>query len=144
LGRCLRTTHLDELPQLWNVLRGEMSLLGPRPERPEFVPELEAALPAYRQRLTVRPGVSGLAQVQLPADSDLNSVRRKLAHDLYYVEHVRPWLDVRLYVATLLYALGVPFAWTHRLLRIPDCAVAERAMRDLLVEATPARVRQSA
>ena len=66
LGRFLRQTHLDELPQLWNVLRGEMSLVGPRPERPEFVPDLEQAIPHYRDRLLVRPGVTGLAQVQLP------------------------------------------------------------------------------
>src|SRR3954471_12705663 len=64
-GQFLRLTHLDELPQLWNVLRGDMSLIGPRPERPEFVPELEQALPGYRKRLAVRPGVTGLAQVQL-------------------------------------------------------------------------------
>ena len=87
-GWLLRVTHLDELPQLLNVLRGEMSLVGPRPERPEFLPQLERALPAYRQRLVVRPGVTGLAQVKLPADTDLDSVRRKLAHDLYYIERL--------------------------------------------------------
>jgi lipopolysaccharide/colanic/teichoic acid biosynthesis glycosyltransferase len=68
-GWFLRTTHLDELPQLLNVLRGDMSLIGPRPERPEFLPELERELPAYGQRLNVRPGVTGLAQVQLPTSS---------------------------------------------------------------------------
>src|SRR5438105_4457850 len=82
LGAFLRFTHLDELPQLLNVLKGDMSLIGPRPERPEFLPELEAAYPNYRQRLEVRPGVTGLAQVQWPADSGLASVRRKLAYDL--------------------------------------------------------------
>src|SRR5439155_12868491 len=61
VGRFLRKTHLDELPQLWNVLRGDMALVGPRPERPEFVPQLEQAVPHYRDRLLVRPGVSGLA-----------------------------------------------------------------------------------
>ncbi len=86
LGRFLRRTHLDELPQLWNVLRGEMSLVGPRPERPEFVVQLERAIPRYSDRLLVRPGVTGLAQVQLPPDSDLASVRRKLACDLYYAQ----------------------------------------------------------
>src|SRR5207249_2271789 len=103
IGRLLRRTHVDELPQLWNVLRGEMSLIGPRPERPEFVPQLERALPQYRQRLLVRPGVTGLAQVQLPPDSDLASVRRKLAYDLYYVHGCNFCLDVQLLLATVLH-----------------------------------------
>src|SRR5947209_2334636 len=92
IGHFLRATHLDELPQLWNVLRGEMSLVGPRPERPEFIPHLEWAIPHYRRRLLVRPGVTGLAQVQLPADTDLESVRRKLAYDLYYLGEMSLWL----------------------------------------------------
>src|ERR1043166_4902563 len=69
IGNWLRRTHIDELPQLWNVLRGEMSLVGPRPERPEFVVGLEQAFPDYRKRLAVKPGLSGLAQIQLPADT---------------------------------------------------------------------------
>ena len=69
VGRFLRWSHVDELPQLINVLMGEMSLVGPRPERPEFLAQLERALPDYRQRLTVRPGVTGLAQVQQPPDT---------------------------------------------------------------------------
>jgi lipopolysaccharide/colanic/teichoic acid biosynthesis glycosyltransferase len=144
IGWFLRKTHLDELPQLWNVLRGEMSLIGPRPERPEFIPELERALPAYRQRLAVRPGVTGLAQVQLPADSDLTSVRRKLAHDLYYIRHVSPWLDLRLLVCTLFYALGLPFGVVGRLLGIPGSARVERAMQGAVAEAAPLRLRLSA
>jgi lipopolysaccharide/colanic/teichoic acid biosynthesis glycosyltransferase len=119
LGRFLRISHLDELPQLWNVLRREMSLVGPRPERPEFVPDLEKAIPRYRERLFIQPGVTGLAQVQLPADTDLTSVRRKLACDLYYMDHAGLWLDLRLIVCTALAALGVPFGWLRRLLRIP-------------------------
>src|SRR5438034_8663538 len=93
VGRFLRRYSLDELPQLCNVLRGEMSLIGPRPERPEFVLKLEQSLPRYRERLRVRPGITGFAQVQLPADCDLESVRRKLAYDLYYIESMGPWLD---------------------------------------------------
>ena len=85
VGRWLRRTHIDELPQLWNVLRGDMGLIGPRPERPEFVPQLEQAIPLYRKRLLVRPGVTGLAQVQLPPDTDLASDRRKIVYDLYYI-----------------------------------------------------------
>jgi lipopolysaccharide/colanic/teichoic acid biosynthesis glycosyltransferase len=119
VGQILRRTHLDELPQLWNVLRGEMSLIGPRPERPEFVPGLERALPNYRLRLLVRPGVSGLAQVQLKADTDLASVRRKLTYDLYYVRHASLWLDLRLVLCTGSAVFGMPSPWLRRLLRIP-------------------------
>jgi lipopolysaccharide/colanic/teichoic acid biosynthesis glycosyltransferase len=127
LGRFLRRTHLDELPQLWNVLCGEMSLVGPRPERPEFVPHLELAIPRYRDRLQVRPGITGLAQVQIPADTDLASVRRKLAHDLYYIEAVGPWLDLRLLLCTGLSLVGVPFGVSCRLLRVPGGETVQRA-----------------
>jgi lipopolysaccharide/colanic/teichoic acid biosynthesis glycosyltransferase len=144
LGAVLRATHLDELPQLLNVLRGEMSLIGPRPERPEFVPELERALPAYGQRLLVRPGVTGLAQVQQPADTDLDCVRRKLAYDLYYIERLNPWLDLRLLFATALYAIGIPFAVVGNMARLPKPAQVERSMQPLLVEADPTRQRRSA
>ncbi len=126
VGQLLRATHLDELPQLVNVLRGEMSLIGPRPERPEFLPRLERALPAYRDRLMVRPGVTGLAQVQLPADTDLASVRRKLAHDLYYIKYLSPWLDLRLLFCTALYALGVPFRVAGKLFGVPSGRAVER------------------
>jgi lipopolysaccharide/colanic/teichoic acid biosynthesis glycosyltransferase len=128
LGWFLRVSHLDELPQLLNVLRGEMSLVGPRPERPEFLPELERSLPAYRQRLLVRPGVTGLAQVKLPPDTDIDSVRRKLAHDLYYVERLSLWLDLRLLAGTAFYAAGVNPQLTGRLIGVPDSAAIERAM----------------
>jgi lipopolysaccharide/colanic/teichoic acid biosynthesis glycosyltransferase len=103
IGRILRDTHLDELPQIWNVLRGEMSLVGPRPERPEIVKTLEESIPQYCDRLAVRPGLSGLAQVELPPDSDEMTVRKKLAYDLHYVSHVSPWLDVLILVSTALY-----------------------------------------
>jgi lipopolysaccharide/colanic/teichoic acid biosynthesis glycosyltransferase len=139
LGWFLRVSHLDELPQLLNVLRGEMALIGPRPERPEFIPELERALPAYRQRLTVLPGVTGLAQVKLPADTDLDSVRRKLAHDLYYIERMGFWLDLRLLFGTALYAAGVKPDLTGRLIRVPDSAAIERAMYGVVGEPLPQR-----
>ncbi len=144
IGWFLRASHFDELPQLLNVLRGEMSLIGPRPERPEFTPELERALPSYRQRLQVRPGVTGLAQVQLPPDTDLTSVRKKLAHDLYYVRHLSPWLDVRLLACTVFYAFGVPFRLLSKALGVPDSALVERAMQDMLADPPPARARLSA
>ena len=107
VGRWLRRTHIDELPQLWNVLRGDMSLIGPRPERPEFLPELEHAIPCYRQRLLARPGVTGFAQVQLPPDTDFDSVRIKLAYDLYYLRHVSFLFDVRIYFGTFCKILGM-------------------------------------
>jgi lipopolysaccharide/colanic/teichoic acid biosynthesis glycosyltransferase len=129
LGRFLRSTHLDELPQLWNVLRGEMSLVGPRPERPEFLADLERAVPHYRDRLLVRPGVTGLAQVQLPADTDLASVRRKLAYDLYYIRHLNVWLDIRLMFCTGVRMFGVPFHVLGRLFRLPRLGQVEHHYR---------------
>lgn len=119
VGRFLRRAHLDELPQLWNVIRGEMSLIGPRPERPEFVPQLEQVIPRYRDRLLVRPGLTGLAQVQLPPDSDLASVAVKLAYDLYYVRRVDAWLDIRLLAGTALKIVGVPFGGLRLALSLP-------------------------
>jgi lipopolysaccharide/colanic/teichoic acid biosynthesis glycosyltransferase len=105
-GRFLRESHLDELPQLLNVVKGEMSLIGPRPERPEIVAQIERSLPRYRERLQVRPGITGLAQMQLPPDSNLASVRRKLAYDIQYVHEIGPWLDLRISVSTVLYLVG--------------------------------------
>lgn len=144
LGQFLRVSHLDELPQLVNVLRGEMSLIGPRPERPEFLPRLERSLPAYRDRLMVRPGVTGLAQVQLPPDTDLSSVRRKLAHDLHYVEWLSPVLDFKILIGTAFYALGMPFGLVGRLLGVPRIDTDEG--RDLLTlpEGSLARPRLAA
>jgi lipopolysaccharide/colanic/teichoic acid biosynthesis glycosyltransferase len=119
VGRFLRWAHLDELPQLVNVLRGEMSLVGPRPERPEIVATLELGLPRYRERLRVRPGLTGLAQVQLPPDSDLDSVRRKLELDLCYVEQMSLSLDLRVLLATVLYVVRVPGPTIARLFQLP-------------------------
>jgi lipopolysaccharide/colanic/teichoic acid biosynthesis glycosyltransferase len=136
VGRFLRRTHLDELPQLWNVLRGDMSLVGPRPERPEFATGLARALPHYWDRLLVRPGVTGLAQVQLPADTDLASVRRKLAYDLYYVRELNLWLDLRIIGSTALKVFGVRFEVLRRLFRIPARATVEEAYGRLRGELT--------
>jgi lipopolysaccharide/colanic/teichoic acid biosynthesis glycosyltransferase len=129
VGRFLRCSHLDELPQLWNVLRGEMSLVGPRPERPEIVGHLERAIPHYRDRLLVRPGLSGLSQVHLPPDNDLESVRRKLAHDLFYVRKRNFWLDLRIMLSTALFLIGIPFAVSRRLFRLPSGATVERVYK---------------
>lgn len=128
VGRFLRKTHLDELPQLFNVLAGQMSLVGPRPERRSIIDklELERHVPGYAHRLLVRPGVTGLAQVQLPADEDVNSVRHKVVYDLYYIENYSPWLDLRLMAATLFKAAGMNPRWTRRLFWLPRReAVAE-------------------
>jgi lipopolysaccharide/colanic/teichoic acid biosynthesis glycosyltransferase len=144
VGHFLRRTHIDELPQLWNVLRGDMSLVGPRPERPEFVPKLAQAIAGYRERLLVRPGVTGLAQVQLPPDTDLNSVRRKLAFDLYYIENASLSLDIRLILCTALNTAGLPFAWTGKLFFVPSGEEIERAyetavaVRGVMPELQPA------
>jgi lipopolysaccharide/colanic/teichoic acid biosynthesis glycosyltransferase len=135
VGRFLRRTHLDELPQLWNVIRGDMSLIGPRPERPEFVPALQRAIPHYTDRLLVRPGVTGLAQVQLPADTDIESVRRKLAYDLYYVRQVSFWLDLRILICTGFKVLGVPFDVLRGLFRMPSRIQVELAYRKIGVPA---------
>ena len=96
VGYLLRKTHIDELPQLYNVLRGDMSLVGPRPERPEFVTELEKRIDGYAYRLYIKPGMTGLAQLNQGYDTDLNDVRRKLVFDFEYIEHGTLWLDVRL------------------------------------------------
>lgn len=139
VGKYLRFTHLDELPQLWNVLRGEMSLVGPRPERPEFVVELDKAIPHYRERMLVRPGLTGLAQVQLPPDTDLESVRRKLACDLYYIQRIGLLLDLKILCSTASYLAGIPFDVPRLLFRIPSGQPVEDAYRQR-VEAGAARV----
>jgi lipopolysaccharide/colanic/teichoic acid biosynthesis glycosyltransferase len=127
LGRFLRRTHVDEWPQLWNVLKGEMSLVGPRPERPEFIPMLAQAIPRYGERLNVRPGVTGLAQVQLPPGTNVESVRRELAYDLLYVQQLSLWLDLRILLATAGKVLGIPFRLTGAVLRLPSGSVVEDA-----------------
>ncbi len=119
VGHVLRRLHLDELPQLWNVLKGDMSLVGPRPERPEFMPLLAEAIPDYKERHALQPGMTGLAQVQLPPDTDVESVRRKLTYDLYYVRHVGFWLDLRILVSTAYYLVRVPFFRVPAWFRVP-------------------------
>jgi sugar transferase (PEP-CTERM system associated) len=94
VGRFLRKSRIDEIPQLINVLRGEMSLVGPRPERPEFVEELAKSIPFYKERLLVPPGITGWAQVCFPYASSVNASRRKLQFDLYYIKHMSLVLDI--------------------------------------------------
>ncbi|MGA2255244.1 MAG: sugar transferase, partial [Thermoguttaceae bacterium] len=125
LGRAFRKLHLDELPQLYNVLKGEMSLVGPRPERPEFVRVLAEAVPGYRNRLAVLPGVTGLAQVNLPPDTDLQSVRRKVVLDCEYVQNAGLWLDLRLFLCTVARMFRISLAGVlglHREVALADDA----------------------
>ncbi len=108
LGKILRPLHLDELPQLFNVLFGQMALIGPRPERPEFTAILEKKIPGYLDRTKVLPGITGLAQINLPPDSDLDSVRRKLILDREYIEHANLAMDARIFFCTSLRIIGLP------------------------------------
>ena len=106
-----------------------MSLVGPRPERPEFLPGLEEKLLHTRERLSVRPGITGLAQVQLPADTDIESVRRKLAQDLLYIQTLSFWLDVPIMISTVLHVLGLKFVVGRFLLTPPALADMHPAQR---------------
>jgi lipopolysaccharide/colanic/teichoic acid biosynthesis glycosyltransferase len=94
VGRIIRRFRLDELPQLFNVVRGEMSLVGPRPERPEFVEALSAHLAYYRQRHYVRPGITGWSQIQYQGSGGPEDSVRKLEYDLYYVKNMSVSLDI--------------------------------------------------
>jgi exopolysaccharide biosynthesis polyprenyl glycosylphosphotransferase len=101
VGRWLRRLRLDELPQLYNVLRGDMSVVGPRPERPEFVAALAQQIPYYRQRLAVRPGITGWAQINHKYGDTLEDTVRKLEYDLYYIKNLSPSLDAYILIQTL-------------------------------------------
>lgn len=101
VGKFLRKTRLDELPQVLNILTGEMSLIGPRPERPEFVEDLAKQLPFYRARHAVRPGITGWAQVQHQYASSVEEAKTKLEYDLYYVKHIGALLDLRIVLRTI-------------------------------------------
>jgi exopolysaccharide biosynthesis polyprenyl glycosylphosphotransferase len=100
VGRFLRKTRLDEIPQVWNVLRGDMSVVGPRPERPEFLSVLEDAVPHWTRRSLVKPGITGWAQVRVGYTSDTMTARDKLSHDLYYLKHRSLLLDLAIAAKT--------------------------------------------
>ncbi|NQT81113.1 MAG: sugar transferase [Candidatus Aminicenantes bacterium] len=101
MGRMLRILHLDELPQLLNVIKGEMSLVGPRPERPEFVEELKKKIPYYSLRHFMKPGITGWAQVNYPYASSLEDSQEKLEYDLYYISHMNLLLEARILLKTV-------------------------------------------
>lgn len=134
VGKLLRPTHLDELPQIFNVLLGEMMLIGPRPERPEFTVRLSEEIPGYDHRSLISPGVTGLAQMNLPPDSDLESVRRKLTLDLEYIKTGCLELDARIFFATFLRLLGIPgrlcvrWAGVERKVEVPAYMYSEHSV----------------
>jgi lipopolysaccharide/colanic/teichoic acid biosynthesis glycosyltransferase len=155
IGKILRKTHIDELPQLLNVLNGDMSLVGPRPERPEFVVELEKRIEGYAYRFYVKPGLTGLAQLNQEPDVDLNDVRRKLVFDFDYIESSTFWFDVRVIICTSLKVLNLcrestlrffrlhreaeQFLWMSTLLpggHIPSANEEERLSRIMAKQAT--------
>ncbi|HMR62868.1 MAG TPA: sugar transferase [Anaerolineae bacterium] len=110
VGRFMRKTRLDELPQLINVLRGEMSIIGPRPERPEFVKELQQEIPYYRTRLMVKPGLTGWAQIHYPYGNTVEDALIKLQYDFYYLRYWSLWLD--LYIIFRTFAVVLQFKGT--------------------------------
>jgi lipopolysaccharide/colanic/teichoic acid biosynthesis glycosyltransferase len=106
VGRVLRRLYIDELPQFWNVLTGDMSLVGPRPERPQIVKELEDRIPFYRSRLLVKPGITGWAQINFEKGASFEGSIEKLEFDLYYIKHRSLMLDLWLILRTIWSVLG--------------------------------------
>ena len=102
VGRLLRKTRIDEIPQFWNVLRGDMSIVGPRPERPEFAERFAAEIPGYSERHKIRPGITGLAQVY---GDYLTSVYHKLRYDWIYLHRMSFWQDLRILAMTVVTVL---------------------------------------
>ena len=106
VGKFLRRTHLDEFPQFLNVLKGEMSLVGPRSERPELVADLQKQVPFYRARLLVKPGVTGWAQINYGYPETIEGTIDKLEYDLYYIKHRSIMLDLRIILRTPATVIG--------------------------------------
>jgi lipopolysaccharide/colanic/teichoic acid biosynthesis glycosyltransferase len=100
VGRILRKTRIDELPQLYNVLKGDMSFVGPRPEREEFVDELKKVIPFYSERHFVKPGITGWAQVRYSYGASVEDAVEKLRYDLYYIKNISPSLDILIMIET--------------------------------------------
>ena len=109
VGKVIRKTRIDEIPQMWNVLRGDMNFVGPRPERPVFVDELSRKIRYYNQRHIVRPGITGWAQINYPYGASIEDAKRKLEYDLYYIKHMSIFLDLYIIlktVKTIIFKLG--------------------------------------
>ncbi len=104
-GKLLRKLHLDEIPQAWNVLKGDMSLVGPRPERPVFVEQLAKKIPLYMRRLKVRPGITGWAQVKHTYDETVEDVKKKVQYDLFYIENMSLRMDFKIMLSTMYHML---------------------------------------
>ncbi len=100
-GNFMRKTRIDELPQIWNVLKGEMSFIGPRPERQVFINEIEKEVPNYNLRHFIKPGLTGWAQVMYPYGASIEDAKRKLEYDLYYVKHQDIFLDIVIFFRTI-------------------------------------------
>jgi lipopolysaccharide/colanic/teichoic acid biosynthesis glycosyltransferase len=107
IGKVFRALHIDELPQLWNVLKGDMALVGPRPERPEICKQLRQVVPGYDKRHAVKPGITGFAQIHLPPDSCLRSVRNKVAYDRFYILRMSAGTELYVYACTALKLVGL-------------------------------------
>jgi exopolysaccharide biosynthesis polyprenyl glycosylphosphotransferase len=101
IGHFLRSSRLDEIPQLWNVLKGDMSMVGPRPERPEFVERLSQEIPHYQLRHSVRPGITGWAQIRYRYGSSVEDAKEKLRYDLFYIKNISPGLDFLVFFQTV-------------------------------------------
>ena len=118
VGKILRSSHIDELPQLWNVITGDMTLIGPRPERPVIAQKLSMQIPGYMNRFKIRPGITGLAQINLPPDESIFCVQRKLLLDRQYAEKSNINLDLRIYLCTLVRFLGIRSTTITKLLGV--------------------------
>jgi exopolysaccharide biosynthesis polyprenyl glycosylphosphotransferase len=101
IGKFIRKVRIDELPQSWSVLKGEMSFVGPRPERPQFVEELQTRMPFYAERHIVKPGITGWAQINYPYGASIEDSRHKLEYDLYYAKNYTPFLDILILLQTI-------------------------------------------
>ena len=105
-GETMRKTRIDELPQMLNVLRGDMHLIGPRPERKFWIDQFEKEIPYYNERHLVRPGITGWAQVMYPYGAGVEDAKQKLMYDLYYIKHYSLWLDIKIIWKTIMVVLG--------------------------------------